>query len=385
MYSVRPSSPPSMQAKQPRSSSTVSRSRRPPPRARSADRDGGVPDRALGIDADAVRRLAVAGRHDPPVGQADPRASMVPAGEPVGVRLGHDQRRLVDDRHAVGEPHVVGARLQRPAPGRPDRARRARSAASASTRACPPTARRRRHDLVERHPGARRTAASARRHADPTWRDRRPAPVDRERQPLDAGHLAAHCRSTWTPGEDLPASSPSCPVGPHLDPVAADLRHGAAADPDELLHSSDAVPAARAADLPTTAPSDDAGRAAVRRDFGGLEPAVSGTGGARSRLPARRPRPTSPVGFVHVHLARPRPRAPRSRVGTALDQGGLMRAAMAEPGRQRLSRSACLPRRAVERPVLRRARLHQVAWRRTSGGCASQGARPGSTSTAPGA
>src|SRR5439155_20657752 len=68
---------------------------------------GPVPDRAFGVETDAVRdAVAEVGPHAP-VGQAAVRGD-VEGGEPLGVGLGDDQRSVVGcDEHAVGEREVV--------------------------------------------------------------------------------------------------------------------------------------------------------------------------------------------------------------------------------------------------------------------------------------
>ena len=76
-------------------------------------RDVGVPDGALGVEADAVRepspRSAQTRRFDRP-----PSAAMSNAVSRVAVGLGDDQRGVVGrDRHAVGEGDAVGHRARR--------------------------------------------------------------------------------------------------------------------------------------------------------------------------------------------------------------------------------------------------------------------------------
>jgi hypothetical protein len=70
----------------------------------------GVPDRALGVDADPVRGGVAEVGPDPPAGQATVGAD-VERGQPVPVRLRYEQGRVVGgDRHAVGEREPVGYR-----------------------------------------------------------------------------------------------------------------------------------------------------------------------------------------------------------------------------------------------------------------------------------
>jgi hypothetical protein len=70
--------------------------------------DVGVPDGTLGVRADSVRVVARRLRPHAPVAEPAVAADVV-AGEPVRVRLGHDQRGTVGaDRHPVGEREVAG-------------------------------------------------------------------------------------------------------------------------------------------------------------------------------------------------------------------------------------------------------------------------------------
>jgi hypothetical protein len=66
----------------------------------------GDPDRAFGVEADAVGAEAVG--EDSPVGSPSVCVD-IERGEPAGERLGDDQRPVVGrDDHAVGELDVVG-------------------------------------------------------------------------------------------------------------------------------------------------------------------------------------------------------------------------------------------------------------------------------------
>ena len=107
--SVRPSGPPRAHEKQPRSTSIVC-STSPPSRTRTQCRLG----TSAYQTAPSASRQIPSGHvgaelgPDAPVGQAAVRLD-VEGGEPVAVRLGDDERGVVGgDRHAVGEPHVVG-------------------------------------------------------------------------------------------------------------------------------------------------------------------------------------------------------------------------------------------------------------------------------------
>ena len=109
MYRVRPSAPPSMHAKHPRSTSTVARTSPPSRHADTAPvRDVGVPDRALGVAADAVRHAVAEVR--PHAAAGEPAAGTdVPGREARAVGLGqHEGRAVRRDRDAVGERDAVG-------------------------------------------------------------------------------------------------------------------------------------------------------------------------------------------------------------------------------------------------------------------------------------
>ena len=73
----------------------------------AGDREPGAdPDRAFGVEADAVRGETAG--EDPPVGQA-PVGVDVERGERSGERLGDDQRPVIGrDDHAIGELDVAG-------------------------------------------------------------------------------------------------------------------------------------------------------------------------------------------------------------------------------------------------------------------------------------
>jgi hypothetical protein len=77
-------------------------------------RDVGVPDRTLGVGANAVRVIAGCLCPHPPVMQVAVAADVI-AGEPARVRVGHDQRGAVGgDRHAVGDARSSATWLTAP-------------------------------------------------------------------------------------------------------------------------------------------------------------------------------------------------------------------------------------------------------------------------------
>ena len=77
----------------------------------------GVPDRAGGVDRDAVRRVSprLAKTRRPP---SDPSAAMSNAVSRLPVGLGDDQRSVVRrDRHAVGKVQIIGDKAGSPVTG----------------------------------------------------------------------------------------------------------------------------------------------------------------------------------------------------------------------------------------------------------------------------
>ena len=198
--------------------------------------DVGVPDGALGVEADAVGRGALAELSpDAPVDHVT-RGGDRERGEPVRVRLGDDQRRPVRRHgHPVGEPDVlvddpeaaVGVHdADDPGLGLLPRHRAGHVDPRAPCRVD--------DDLVPAAPG-RAVGREVRPHPHAVLcGDEHPAvgqPVDRERQP---GHpsdrLPAAVRGE---GEDLtrePVAHPEPAVVPtgrlaHLDPGREHLRH----------------------------------------------------------------------------------------------------------------------------------------------------------------
>jgi len=108
MNRVRRSGPPSISANGARFSRSSTRCRTSPPSAtRTIEYPPvGDPDRAFGVEADAVGAEAVG--EDSPVGSSSVCVD-IERGEPAGERLGDDQRPVVGrDDHAVGELDVGG-------------------------------------------------------------------------------------------------------------------------------------------------------------------------------------------------------------------------------------------------------------------------------------
>ena len=107
MKSVRPSSPPSRHAKQPRSTATVSRILPPLLDTHAAfARDARNPDRAVRIGANAVGRVSQFGPNATPGEQAV--ADHLERDELLSVRIGdHERSAAVDQRHAVRPRQAV--------------------------------------------------------------------------------------------------------------------------------------------------------------------------------------------------------------------------------------------------------------------------------------
>jgi hypothetical protein len=62
----------------------------------------------MSVDANAVRRFALA-QHRPDSAIHKPAViGDRPCADSVRMRLGHDKRSVVDDRHPVGKSHIAG-------------------------------------------------------------------------------------------------------------------------------------------------------------------------------------------------------------------------------------------------------------------------------------